>query len=129
MLERLRALKQEHPSRVRSIHGSGLFISIHLQIPATGEPDVALADAVVAEAVRRGVLMFPTGRGFLKFTPPLCIEPEAALEAASVICESSRRVCRVNDDRGDDSGVLRTGVRLGQRALRRSRARAFLFPG
>jgi 4-aminobutyrate aminotransferase-like enzyme len=38
--------------------------------------------------VRRGVLMFPTGRGFLKFVPPLCIERDAALEAIDVIQES-----------------------------------------
>ena len=43
--------------------------------------------AVAHEAVRRGVVMFPTGRGFLKFTPPLCIEPAAVLEAADVIRE------------------------------------------
>ena len=37
------------------------------------------------KAVRRGVLMFPTSRGFFKFVPPLCIDPAAALEAADVI--------------------------------------------
>ena len=87
VLERLRQLQHDWPEYVRSIHGPGLFISIHLQVPGTDEPHVELADAVVAEAVRRGVLMFPTGRGFLKFVPPLCIELEAALEAADVIRE------------------------------------------
>ncbi|MFV1969009.1 MAG: hypothetical protein ACC628_26615 [Pirellulaceae bacterium] len=62
-----------------------LFISIHLQRPADRQPDVELADAIALEAVRRGVLMFTTGRGYLKFTPPLCIDVEAALEAADVI--------------------------------------------
>ena len=88
VLERLRRLQSDWPEYVRSVHGPGLFISIHLQEPDTGEPHVELADAVVAEAVRRGVLVFPTGRGFLKFTPPLCIESDAALEAADVLCES-----------------------------------------
>ena len=85
VLTKLQILHDTLPGRVRSVHGKGLFISIHLQRPDTGEPDTALADAVAHEAVRRGVMMFPTGRGFLKFTPPLCIEPEAALEAAVVI--------------------------------------------
>ncbi len=85
VLERLQQLQRDWPQYVRSVHGPGLFISIHLQVPGTGEPHVELADAVVAEAVRRGVLMFPTSRGFLKFVPPLCIELEAALEAAEVI--------------------------------------------
>lgn len=87
VLERLRRLQRDWPQYVRSVHGPGLFISIHLQVSGTGEPHVELADAIVAEVVRCGVLMFPTGRGFLKFTPPLCIEPEAALEAADVILE------------------------------------------
>jgi 4-aminobutyrate aminotransferase-like enzyme len=49
--------------------------------------DVELADAVSREAVRRGVLLFVTGRGFIKFVPPLSIDPEAAMEAAEVICD------------------------------------------
>jgi len=85
VLARLQYLHDVVPGRVRSVHGPGLFISIHLQRPDTGEPDAALADAVAHEAVRRGAMMFPTGRGFLKFTPPLCIDPAAALEAAEVI--------------------------------------------
>jgi 4-aminobutyrate aminotransferase / (S)-3-amino-2-methylpropionate transaminase / 5-aminovalerate transaminase len=88
VLEKLRQLQHDWPEYIRSIHGPGLFISIHLQVPNTGEPYLELADAVVAEAVRRGVLMFPTSRGFLKFVPPLCIELEAALEAVDVIQES-----------------------------------------
>ena len=88
VLERLRQLQRDWPQYVRSVHGPGLFISIHLQVPGTGEPHGELADAIVAEAIRRGVLMFRTGRGFLKFVPPLCIELEAALEAAEVIRES-----------------------------------------
>jgi len=85
VLTKLQGLHDVAPGRVRSAHGPGLFISVHLQQPHTGEPAVALADAVAHEAVRRGVMMFPTGRGFLKFAPPLCIEPAAALEAADVI--------------------------------------------
>jgi 4-aminobutyrate aminotransferase / (S)-3-amino-2-methylpropionate transaminase / 5-aminovalerate transaminase len=85
VLERLRALQTDWPQHVRSIHGPGLFISIHVQVPGTGEPNTELADAIVAEAIRNGVLMFRTGREFVKFVPPLCIEPEAALEAVDVI--------------------------------------------
>ena len=47
--------------------------------------DVEFADAIVAEAVRCGVMMFPTHRGFLKVVPPLPIDPQAALEAVDVI--------------------------------------------
>ena len=84
-LQELKKLQHEFPRHVLTIQGLGLFISAHLIRPDTGEPDTALADAIVHEAVRRGVMMFVTGRGFLKVAPPLCIEPEAILEAVQVI--------------------------------------------
>ena len=87
VLNRLHALEREFPERVRAVQGVGMFISVQLRRPGTDEPDVELADAVAQAAVRRGVLMFTTGRGYLKFTPPLSIDLEAALEAADVIRE------------------------------------------
>ena len=57
-----------------------------------------LADAIALEAVRRGVLMFTTGRGYLKFTPPLSIDPEAANEAVDVLRECFARVTSNTDD-------------------------------
>ena len=86
-LARLQAVLAPFSDRILSVHGRGLFISIHFRRPEDGEPDAVLADAVVSEAVARGVMMFFTHRGYLKFTPPLCIDPEAALEAADVIGE------------------------------------------
>jgi 4-aminobutyrate aminotransferase-like enzyme len=88
VLERLQSLKSEFPNRVQAVDGLGLFISIHLKRPDDGQPDVQFADAVAREAIRRGVLMFTTGRGYLKFTPPLCIDIDAALEAADVLKSS-----------------------------------------
>ena len=92
-LQSLQKLHEDVPRRVLSVHGRGLFISIHFRDPATGDPDVRFADEVASEAVRRGVMMFLTGRGFLKFVPPLCIDPAAALEAEGVI-----RACCVDLD-------------------------------
>ena len=74
VLERLKQLQDEFPEYFYSIHGRGLFISAHLKRPQDNKPDIELADVIVAEAVRRGVMMFPTHRGFLKIAPPLCIE-------------------------------------------------------
>lgn len=85
VLEEVKQLQQEFPQHMLSVHGRGLFISVHFTRPESGKPDTALADAIVHEAVRRGVLMFVTGRGFLKISPPLNIEPEAVLEAIGVI--------------------------------------------
>ncbi len=87
VLERLRGLQRDFSQSIRAVQGVGLFISVHLRRPGTDEPDVELADEVAQAAVRRGVLMFTTGRGYLKFTPPLSIDLEAALEAADVIRE------------------------------------------
>ncbi len=87
VLERLRTLQTDFPDRVLSVHGRGLFISAHFIRPDDSQPDAALAEAIVSEAVRRGVLMFTTGAGFIKVVPPLCIDPQAALEAVDVICE------------------------------------------
>ena len=39
------------------------------------------------ECVRRGVMLFVTGRGFIKFAPPLIIEEAALMEAAEVVTE------------------------------------------
>jgi 4-aminobutyrate aminotransferase/(S)-3-amino-2-methylpropionate transaminase len=90
ILDKFHEFQAECPSRIFSVHGPGLFISMHFKQADSKEPDTELADAVAHEAVRRGVLMFVTGRGFIKFTPPLSIDPEAALEAAAVICECVR---------------------------------------
>jgi len=45
------------------------------------------ADAIAMACVRRGVMLFLTGRGFIKIVPPLTIDQEALLEAVEVIGE------------------------------------------
>lgn len=90
VLKTLGKLFESFPDRILSIHGSGLFIGIYLTCQDSEELDAHLADAVAVEATRRGVLMFTTGRGFLKFTPPLGIDPDAAVEAANVIQDCVR---------------------------------------
>jgi len=97
VLERLKEVEAEFPERFLTVDGRGLFISAHLKHPETGEPDVAFADEVVNHAVRRGVMMFVTGRGMLKFSPPLCIDPEAALEAVEVVRQCLHGLLDVKD--------------------------------
>ena len=98
MLAKLRRLQQDYPDRIHCVQGKGLFISMHLVNPSNGERDLALAEAVTLEAVRRGVMMFLTGSGFLKIAPPLCIEQEAALEAVDVIGESLQAAVKDSND-------------------------------
>lgn len=87
--------KNQFPTRIKSVAGEGLIFAIHLMHPETGHPDVELADAVANAAVRRGVLMFVTKRGYLKIVPPLCIEAEALIEAVEIIQEAFSEVLRL----------------------------------
>jgi len=85
VLHELQKMQDDHPDRILAIHGHGLFISVSFKTPDSNEPDVDMGDAVAELAVRQGVLMFKTSRGFIKFTPPLNIDLDAALEAVEVI--------------------------------------------
>ncbi|MBM3801092.1 MAG: aminotransferase class III-fold pyridoxal phosphate-dependent enzyme [Acidimicrobiia bacterium] len=81
----LGVLAERHRRHVRMRNGAGLFYSVHLQNPDTGEAVGELCDEIVMSCVRRGVLMFLTGRGFFKIVPPLTIDREALFEAVDVI--------------------------------------------
>ena len=78
-------LLESYPRSVGRVAGKGLFYSIQLRNPATGQPWVEAADQVALECVRRGVLLFLTGKGFLKIVPPLMIDGEALKEAVDVL--------------------------------------------
>lgn len=97
----LESLKVQFPTRIQSIAGAGLIFAVHLKRPCDGKPDVELADAIANAAVRRGVLMFVTRRGYLKIVPPLCIEAEALIEAIEVIREAMAEMIQGNDHEAD----------------------------
>jgi 4-aminobutyrate aminotransferase-like enzyme len=78
-------LASRHREVVRMHNGRGLFHSVHLMDPRTGAALTTLTDDIVMRCVRRGVLMFLTGRGFFKLVPPLTIDPEALWEAVGEI--------------------------------------------
>jgi 4-aminobutyrate aminotransferase-like enzyme len=83
----LGAIAEGYRPYVRSLEGRGLFYSLHLKNPCTGEVLSEQADAIAMACVRRGVMLFLTGRGFIKIVPPLTIDREALLEAVEVIGE------------------------------------------
>lgn len=83
--EALERLALRYRPFVSTHNGRGLFYSVHLQDPDTGEPLSEAADEIVLSCLRRGVLMFLTGRGFLKIVPPLTIDRDALFEALDVI--------------------------------------------
>jgi 4-aminobutyrate aminotransferase / (S)-3-amino-2-methylpropionate transaminase / 5-aminovalerate transaminase len=90
--EALGAIAGRHRAYVRSQNGRGLFYSLHFRSPKTGEALSELTDEIVMRCLRRGVLMFLTGRGFLKIVPPLTIDPDALFEAVNVIGEAMDEV-------------------------------------
>lgn len=92
LAEALQVHTHRHRAYVRTQNGQGLFVSIHLKNPKTGEALSELTDEIVMRCVRRGVLMFLTGRGFLKIVPPLTIDLDALLEAVDVIGEAMGEV-------------------------------------
>ena len=65
VLEQFQALAEEFPQRIWSAHGRGLFISVNFVRPGSDDPDVEFVHALISEVVRRGVLMFTTGRGYM----------------------------------------------------------------
>ena len=85
--EALDKLTARHRPYVRMHNGRGLFYSVHLQDPTSGAPLGQIGDEIVMSCVRRGVLMFLTGRGFFKIVPPLIIDRDALFEAVGVIGE------------------------------------------
>lgn len=85
ILKWLSSIAERYPSFVSQVNGKGLFFSLHLKNPQTREPWIELADQVVLESVRRGVLLFVTGKGFIKIVPPLVISVEALKEAVEVL--------------------------------------------
>jgi len=85
ILKWLSPIAERYPSFISQVSGKGLFFSLHLKNPRTREPWVELADQVALESVRRGVLLFVTGKGFIKIVPPLMISVEALKEAVEVL--------------------------------------------
>ena len=59
--EALGVVVGRHRAYVRSQNGRGLFHSLHLRNPQTGEALSELTDEIVMKCLRRGVLMFLTG--------------------------------------------------------------------
>ena len=83
--EWLRAIAERHPRQIEPINGYGLWYNVQFKDTETDGPAIELADAIAMECVRRGVMSFVTGRGFLKIAPPLSIDVDALKEAVDVV--------------------------------------------
>jgi 4-aminobutyrate aminotransferase len=81
----MRCLQELRPrfAQIGAVRGRGLMIGVELIDPATGAPDHDLAEAVMAEAFRKGLLVLTCGPSTIRFCPPLTITAEQADEGVA----------------------------------------------
>ena len=82
----LEAIADRHRRYINWVDGRGLFRSIHIKDPVTGEQVPDLVNEMTMACIRRGVMLFHTSR-FFKIVPPLIIEEDALFEAIGVISD------------------------------------------
>lgn len=80
LMARLEELKARFP-QIGVVRGRGLMLGVEFVDPATGAPAGALADAIMEEAFRKGVLVLTCGASTIRFCPPLVLTAEQADEA------------------------------------------------
>lgn len=68
-------------AQIGAVRGRGLMIGVEFVDPATGEPDHDLAEAIMEEAFRKGLLVLTCGASTIRFCPPLTLTAEQADEA------------------------------------------------
>jgi len=86
LLPRLGELRARFPV-IGDVRGRGAMLAIELVNPRTNEPDAAAVSAIIAHAVRRGVILLSAGTdgNVLRFLPNLATSDELLLEAMSVL--------------------------------------------
>ncbi len=80
LMGRLGELKARFP-QIADVRGRGLMIGVEFVDPATGEVDHDLAEAVMEESFRKGLLVLTCGPSTVRFCPPLSVTHEQAEEA------------------------------------------------
>jgi 4-aminobutyrate aminotransferase len=81
LLEQLQALQQRFP-QIGAVRGRGLMIGVEF-VDEHGHPAPALADAVMVESFRKGLLVLTCGISTIRFCPPLILTQAQADEAVA----------------------------------------------
>ncbi|ACL24370.1 acetyl ornithine aminotransferase family protein [Chloroflexus aggregans] len=81
LLTQLQALQQRFP-QIGTVRGRGLMIGVEF-VNAQGEPDGPLADTVMVESFRKGLLVLTCGASTIRFCPPLILTKAQADEAVA----------------------------------------------
>jgi 4-aminobutyrate aminotransferase/(S)-3-amino-2-methylpropionate transaminase len=90
MREILDSWKERFPNRIGMVSGHGLLFAVFIMKENYESPtdtDISLGDLIVEKCLQKGVFLIRTGRGTLKFGPPLTIKIEALREALGVVEE------------------------------------------
>jgi 4-aminobutyrate aminotransferase len=80
LMARLEELKARFP-QIGVVRGRGLMIGVEFIDPATGNAAGKLADAIMEDAFRKGLLLLTCGASTIRFCPPLTLSESQADEA------------------------------------------------
>jgi len=92
--EHLDAITKAHSERIAMITGRGLVFGVFFVDPATGKPDIDMANTVTEQAIGKGLMLFVTHNGTIKLAPPLSIPDDVLTEGLDVIAETIEEACR-----------------------------------
>lgn len=90
LFERLDALRERFP-QIGAVRGRGLMIGVEFIDPATRHSAGKLADAVMEESFRKGLLVLTCGASTVRFCPPLILtlaQADEAVERFALAIES-----------------------------------------
>ncbi|MGB6499851.1 MAG: acetyl ornithine aminotransferase family protein [Thermoplasmata archaeon] len=90
LLGRLRELMSRY-EEIGDVRGIGLMTATEfVRDRITKEPAIALRDAILDEACKRGLILLPCGRSSIRYIPPLIIRREEIDEAIEILDASIR---------------------------------------
>lgn len=86
LTDRLQELQDRDP-RVGDVRGAGAMVAAEFVVPATGDPDGALAAAVAKACIAAGVIVLTCGTygNVIRFLPPLSIGDDLLREGLDVV--------------------------------------------
>ncbi len=94
MIEALREIRRNHAS-ISDVRGLGLMIGVEFE-PSHGQldEDSRLAERVIREAFRRGLILLTAGENTVRWSPPLVLTREQAAVAIDIFAEAVQAASR-----------------------------------
>jgi 4-aminobutyrate aminotransferase len=88
-MDKLKALQAKHPALIGDVRGVGLMVAFEL-IDDKGEPNEALCSRVIAEALKKDLILLPCGtlHNVVRFMPPLIVTEKEIDTAIGIVDEA-----------------------------------------